>query len=67
MSAPGLYPAAPRRCAIRWASPLVAVPFRTATVTVAYDFPLLTGAFFPEAVVRLERTTAVRVAPRPGD
>ena len=38
-----------------------------ATVTVACDFPLATAVLVPSRTVRLERTTTLAVAPRPGD
>lgn len=45
----------------------VTVAGNVATVTVNYDFPLLTGVLIPTRTVHLQRTSAVRVAPRPGD
>lgn len=45
----------------------VTVAGNVATVTVSYDFPLLTGVLFPARTVHLQRTSVVRVAPRPGD
>jgi Flp pilus assembly protein TadG len=37
------------------------------TVTAVYDYPLITGVLFPERTVRLQRTTVMKTAPRPGD
>lgn len=37
------------------------------TVTVTYDMPLFTRFLVPAGAVRLQRTAAARVAPRPGD
>ena len=37
------------------------------TVTVVYDFPLLTGFLVPERTVRLQRTMTARVGLKPGD
>lgn len=36
-----------------------------ATVTVSYDFPLLTAALYGEDTVRLQRTAVGRIAPQP--
>ncbi|QEL21016.1 TadE family protein [Limnoglobus roseus] len=45
----------------------VTVAGGAATVTVTYDFPLLTGSLIPGRSVSLQRSSTVRVAPRPGD
>jgi hypothetical protein len=38
----------------------------TATVTVIYDFPLVTPLLGPGQTVRLQRSVTLNVAPRPG-
>lgn len=45
----------------------VTVAGGSATVTVTYDFPLLTAALVPGQSVQLQRTSVVRVAPKPGE
>lgn len=42
----------------------VSIDATTATVTVSYEFPLLTGFLYPNGV-QLQRTATARVAPRP--
>ena len=37
------------------------------TVTVVYDFPLLTAILIPSGTIRLERSSTMIIAPRPGD
>jgi Flp pilus assembly protein TadG len=44
----------------------VSIVGNTATVTVTYDFPLLTGFLYPNGT-QLQRTSTVRVAPRPSE
>ena len=39
----------------------------TVTVTVEYDFRLVTGFLTPNGTIPLRRTVTTRVAPRPGD
>lgn len=37
------------------------------TVTVSYDFPLLTAVFIPEGSVHLQRTAVSRIVPKIGE